>query len=571
MTRKYFCLALGAGISVLTAMSMDIACSGSDSSGPEVSIPSAASIVPSTNVWKFGVMADTQWTQSGADNGKSPNTVAVEIMRRLNQEFIAKGVEFVIQVGDLTDTESDASLQVTSKYRQELYNAGIGFFPLRGNHEPNRGSEFVRVFPQTTTGAQNSLPDDVLAMTTSAGQVNKTGQTFTIGTNYSSPSTTSTGGADYNGLSYSFNHKNATFMFLDQFNPINGSSVGLDKVIATQQSWISNVLYNKPYGNHAFVFSHKALIHENHTDVLFGNNPSISPTSQDNFIRSLSDNGVKYFNSGHDHMYCRSIYTTTDGNKNTSVHQIVNSSNSSKFYTPVKPSPDETYNVPAFGVRRQTMLVQELYTIGYYIYTVDGSNVTVDYYSSSPVTTGSDITTTPTLTFTKKESFGYNLKGKQFIVAQGAPYTVVRDGAARILSGTNGSTAKDLADRKCSHEVTTGWTPKTAGLYTDIFTLWGMANNFGSDRTDTYCLSISYDKNSIDDSTAKSGKVGIAVKGTTTWVNAVSKNTGGTARFVDGPYDASKHGLGDWGIDVMNNRFWAVINYNADFAVAPSI
>jgi hypothetical protein len=570
MSRKYFYLALTAGLSVLSAMSMHIACSGSDDN-PEAIVPSAAVVAPSAGVWKFGVMADTQWTVSGADNNRSPSTVAVHIMRELNKQFIDKGVEFVIQVGDLTDTETDTSLQVTSKYRQELYNAGIGFFPLRGNHEPSRGSEFVRVFPQTKTGAQNSVPGDVIAMSTSADQVAKTGTTFTIGANFSSPSAASTSGADYNGLSYSFNHKNATFMFLDQFNPISGTYAGLDRVIGTQQSWISNVLYNRPYGNHAFVFSHKALIHENHVDVLFGNNPSLSPAAQDYFIRSLSDAGVKYFNSGHDHMHCRSIYTTTDGNKNTSVHQIVNSSNSSKFYTPIKPSPDETYNVPAFGVRRQTILAQELYTVGYYIYTVDGSNVTVDFYSSAPVTTGADISTTPTLTFTKKETFGYNLNGTSFIVEQGAPYTVVRDGAARILWGANNSTVKDLADRKCSHEVTTGWAPRTDGLYTDIFTLWGMANNFGSDKTDTYCLSISYDKNYINDGTARSGKVGIAVKGTAAWVNAVSKNSGGTARFVDGPYDASKHNLGDWGVDVLNNRFWAVINYNSDFAVAPSI
>jgi len=563
MSRKYFYLFLGLGLPVLTSMFMQTACT-----------PSAASVVPSTNVWKFGVMADTQWTTSSADDGKSPNTVAVEIIRQLNKQFIDKKVEFVIQLGDVADTESDASLQVTSKYRQDLYNAGIGFFPLRGNHEPSRSAEFVRVFPQTKDGVQNNVPDDVLSLTTSAGQVAKTGTTFTIGTHFSSPSIANTGGADYNGLSYSFNHKNATFIFLDQFNPISGTYAGLDKVIGTQQSWISDVLYNKPGGNHAFVFSHKGLIHENHVDVLFGKNPAASPDAQNIFIRSLAHNGVKYLNSGHDHMHCRSIYTTTDGNINTSVHQIVNSSASSKFYIPVKPSPDEKYNLPAFGVKRQTMLAQELFTVGYYIYTVDGSNVTVDYYSSAPVTTGADIDTTPTLAFTKKETFGYNLKGRQYIVDQGAPYTVVSDGAAMILSGTNGFTMQDGAGRKCSHEVTTGWTPKTAGLYTDIFTLWGMANGFGTDnpdQTDTYCLSISYDKNIIKDKTATSGKVGIAVKGTNTWVNAVSKNTGGTAKFVNGPYDATKHNLGDWGVDTQSNSFWAVINYNSDFAVAPRI
>jgi hypothetical protein len=32
--------------------------------------------------WKFGVMSDTQWI--GTDDGKNPNTVAVDIIRQLN-------------------------------------------------------------------------------------------------------------------------------------------------------------------------------------------------------------------------------------------------------------------------------------------------------------------------------------------------------------------------------------------------------------------------------------------------------------------------------------------------------
>jgi len=538
---------------------------------PVVEVPAAVPNIASEGVWSFGVMGDTQWTTGGADNGRSPNTVAVEIMRRLNKEFIAKNVKFVIQVGDLVDTASTASLQTTSKYRQDLYNAGIGFFPLRGNHESSASSaaDYVRVFPQTRTGAMNDVPQEVLDLETTAGTVDKVGTAFTVGTDFSSPNIS---GIDCAGLSYSFSYNNATFVLLDQFTPISGSYPGGDSgAINAQQPWISNVLYNRPYGTHAFVFSHKGLVHENHTDVLFGSNVSTNPGYQDNFIRVLADTGVKYHQSGHDHMHSRSIYTTTDGDKDTSVHHIVSSSNSSKFYTPV-PSLDDKYNVPAFGVRRQTMLVQELYTIGYYVYTVNGQNVTVDYYSSQPVTTGADITSTPdTLTFTKKDSFGYNLGGRRFIIEQEAPYTTVRDGAARILGGANTFDMKDGAGRKCSHEVTTGWTPKTPGLYTDIFSIWGMANAFGGEKTDTYCLSLGYDPHAIGKDLAETGQVGVATRGQEIWVNAVGKNYGGAAQFVVGPYDPATHGLGTYGVDTIAHRFWAVVNYNADFAVAPGI
>ena len=49
--------------------------------------------------WKFGVMSDTQWI--GADDGRNPNTVSVDIIKALNKQFINRGVRFVVQVGDL--------------------------------------------------------------------------------------------------------------------------------------------------------------------------------------------------------------------------------------------------------------------------------------------------------------------------------------------------------------------------------------------------------------------------------------------------------------------------------------
>ena len=361
-----------------------------------------------------------------------------------------------------------------------------------------------------------------------------------------------------------------------------------------QQPWISARLSGRPSGTHAFVFSHKALVHENHTDVLFGSQHHTNPDYQNAFMQSLESNGVKLFMSGHDHMYSRSAYKSPD--QKSQVTQIVHSSCSHKFYTPLRIAPDDSHNLANLGFKRQTMVRQDIYTVGFHVYTVDGDKVTVDYYASAPVTGGSDskydangnsddITHTPSnLVFTKRDTFGYSLKGKQFLVAQDGPYTVVKDGAAEILGGKNGNTMRDgdnfligtsltygSPERPCSNQVATGWSPKTAGLYTDIFTIWGMALEFGNEKTDTYCLSISYDPSAISDQVAKSGKVGIATKGTSTWVNAVSKNFGGTAKFVDGPYSASTHTLGNWGVDVANKRFWAVINYNADFAVAPSI
>ena len=79
---------------------------------------------------------------------------------------------------------------------------------------------------------------------------------------------------------------------------------------------------------------------------------------------------------------------------------------------------------------------------------------------------------------------------------QGQPYTSVVDSSqgtrARILGGTNGSTATDAAGRAFTKDIDTGWTC-TAGrcrFESDILTLWGMAD-LGASHTDTYALSMS--------------------------------------------------------------------------------
>ena len=320
-------------------------------------------------------MADTQWTVP--DDGQDPNSVAVGIINQLNTEFINKKVKFVVQVGDLTNDGSNLALQTTARYRQALYNAGIGFFPLRGNHESSRtaANEFVRVFPQTAAGSRTHCPMTSLAMTTADDAnslpVAKTGTAFTVGTNFSSPA------ANLAGLTYAFDCNNARVLMLDQFTPTDGAANTLD----AQQVWISSALAGKPSGGHAFVFGHKGLITPNHVDALFGNDPSLDPAGQNAFISSLATNGVRYYACGHDHVHNRSIMTTTTGIGRGAEHRLRFEQHQVLTSRPT-PSNDQKYDVPAFGRTRETPLVQETNTVGYYIYTVDGTRVTVDYYSA---------------------------------------------------------------------------------------------------------------------------------------------------------------------------------------------
>jgi hypothetical protein len=579
----------------------------------------------SAEPWKFGVMSDTQWPNS--PDSKNPN-VAVNVIRHINKEFIKHGVKFVVQVGDLTDKPSKVvanparveNLDIRATFVQDLYNAGIGFYPLRGNHEDkpsNPGGtlpadfygsyarEFQRIFPQTQTGINNLTPVDAMVTTTIYGPQANTNGTFKIGTNFASQ-------PSMPGLTYSFDYDNARLVLIDQFTKPDGTAhSNLDQ---TDIDWIGTQLSTKPANTHAFVFAHKGLITENHNDNLFnGTNPDYNPSVTwpltNSFMSYLANNDVRYHMVGHDHMHNRAIVTSPDGL--SKVQNIIAASNSYKFYIPPTMA---TFNTQTWR-SRETQIAQEIFTVGYYIFTVDGPRVTVDYYAMPNGCNGdcdqdydvipyADNGIDPVVPFTKHETFGYSLNGMEKLVPQGASYTLSDDTnravangeagylgtTAAILSGTNGSTGKDFNYRTLTKTVNTGWAPKNDDLLdSDILTLWGMADSLATKLspigaaphydyeyvvpnttlTDTYVLSMSY--NPGHSQHLGNGGFGIAIKDTHgKWINAVDDNVGGTKMFVKGPWSPS-YGLGTYGVDASTKTAWAVINCEGDFAVANGI
>ena len=583
--------------------------------------PALASAAP----WKFGVMSDTQWPTS--PDSKNPN-VAVNVARHLNQEFINKGVKFVIQVGDLTDTggTNNINLDVRATFAQDLYNAGIGFYPLRGNHE-NTASNAVRfqqIFPQTGAISANACTNnnhitspDYLVGTTMYGPQANTNGTFCIGSNFASEST-------MEGLTYSFDVENARFVLIDQFTkPAGTAKSNLD---ATDVTWIGSQFSSRPANTHGFSFAHKGLVTENHADNMFNStNPTNSQASKDlmeSFMQNLATAGVRYHMGGHDHMHNRAIISSPNTGS-YKVQNLIAASDSYKFYIPPVQA---TFNGQSAFRNLETPIAQELFTVGYYIFTVDGSKVTVDYYAM-PNGCGGDCDqtydvipyagNTPTnynspwvglvtfanpVPFTKHDTFGYSLNGKEVLVAQSGSYALTDDTTkaiangetgykgttAAILSGTNGSTGKDYNLRALTKSVNTGWAPATAGLASDIFTLWGMQDSLATSltpqaaaptynnytyvdpdttKTDTFTLSVSYDATGLTTEQLQSGLFGLATKDAAgNWVNALNKNVGGTPNFVYGSWNAS-YGLGTYGVDTATKTAWAVINHNSDFAV----
>ncbi len=505
----------------------------------------------------FGVMSDTQW-KSNLD-GENPGTVAVGIAKQVQQQFINNKVDFVIQVGDLVDSYRSAAMDIRAQTAQSLYDAGIGFFVLRGNHESSRdAANYVpQVFPQTTTGTFKKSD----------------GTTFTFGSNFSSPF------PSLEGLSYSFDYKNTRFVLLDQFTRKDGTGSTNDNIV-DQVNWIDQRLDSKGAGNHGFVFSHKGLITANHTDVLFGANPAANPAAQNAFMASLQENGVRYLFNGHDHNHQRSLITSPDGL--SQVQNITTSSNSYKFYVPKTGTEinDLKYNNPP----RETPIVQELFTIGYYLVKVDGPRVTVEHWASDNGCGGTlgagkdcDLAVTPKLDFHWRETFGYSLNGKQFVVAPNASFAGLQDvspysgrGMA-ILDGVNAINPTIYDGRVTYQVVNTGWTDRAevgGNLVSDVLSLWGMHNQLGSRQSDVYVLSMGFDASGISAEDLAAGKVFLVTRDAAgNWVNAVDLNHGGVKAFVLGAYD-SAYGLGTYGVNPYDHTAWAVLNHGSDFAVA---
>ncbi len=522
--------------------------------------------------WSFGVIGDTQWTPSKGDPaGTNPGFVSLTVINQINSQFIQKKVKFVIQMGDGENFMSNGGIIVRAAAAQALYVAGIGFFPMRGNHE-----QYFTAKPEPADFLLPALRD---AFPQTRGLAN----TFRAG-NFSSPTGVS---ADLDGMSYSFDYgpsgSNARFVILDVLgmptadNMDNRSHIRFGYPVQAQQNWINQRLDRST--THAFVLSHQPLIAESHADNPFGGLVYEKASEQNVFISGLQAAGVRYYIGAHDHLYQRSVISSPD--TRSKVEELIAAPVCPKFYAPIS---DTDSKWQGYKPQHELSVSQEIYNIGFYIYTVDGPRVNVDYYSDKdghymsdnswprgPANEGSLIT--PTFTFVKKESWGYSLNGHEFLVAQGEPYTIVADSfgttAARILSGFNRSTAVDFDGRHFTKKISTGWSPRNSdNLRSDILSLWGMAD-LGTVQADTYVLSLKSELGGKVN--LMKGTIGIAtVDSQGNWVNAVNKNFGGTKKFVVGPYKP-QYGLGTYGVDPATRTAWAVLNYNADFAVADDI
>lgn len=501
----------------------------------------------SSRAWSFGIISDTQWSPPEGHAGLG---VATEIIDNMNAQFLRHGVRFVVAVGDVTDRGSKVpeELDIRAAHTAALREAGIGFFPLRGNHEGSliASRRWPHAFPGLP-GTEGFAPADGIV---------------------SEGSPTLPGLA---GHSYAFANEDASFVLLDQFIVDDGSELGTAHPIARQQPWITERLEGASRdGRHAFVFAHKNLLGQNHKDNLFGDHDDDPADPGDGspearaaataFVGAMDANGSRYFFCGHDHIYHRALVRAPEAPSHA-VQQVITGSNSYKFYTPEPPySPNE---LPIAQQRR---------ALGYTVVTVDGPLVQVDYYAVVVPGDGPLTGWTPERTWPLMDRFGYGRNGLALTLREGDSLTGIRDRfagtTARILEGACEPAQiihEEAAtnDRRCAYQVTTGWSPRPAGALSDSLRLWGLRVGLSSPRTSQYALAVS----TTGAFGRSDGRPTLLTRDESgSLVPAVALNTGGTPRCVAGRHRGG-YPLGTYGFDEDRGEAWAVVNHDGEFVV----
>jgi hypothetical protein len=209
--------------------------------------------------WRFAVVGDTR----GASSTSPVNTAALSAIA---QSMAGDGIDLVVVPGDLvygSSTDLGSQLSIWRTTMAPLYNASIGVYPVRGNHETSGG----------VTAWRNAFPDLPQNGPTSPG--------------------------NEQGLTYSVTHNNALFIGMDEY--VTSHRVN--------QSWLDGVLAQQDRPPHVFVFGHEPAFSANHTDTL-----ATYPTNRDLFWDSLGRAGVPMYFCGHDHFYARGAVADSSGN-----------------------------------------------------------------------------------------------------------------------------------------------------------------------------------------------------------------------------------------------------------------
>jgi hypothetical protein len=232
-------------------------------------VPIQAQAAPppqSGSIVRFVVAGDSR-----GDNNGVNSTILSEIV----QATIKEGAKFILMPGDQVTGSSTASTfqsQLTAFRNtvQPLYAAGIGVYPVRGNHDGTNKTVWDAVF----SGAY-ALPGN--------------------------------GPSGEKNVTYSFTYGNILVIGLDEYTLSS----------RVNQAWLDAQLAanSRP---HVFVFGHLPAFSVYHSDTLASH-----PTERNTFWSSLAAAGVRIYFAGHDHLFNHARLDDGDGNPDNDVHQFI--------------------------------------------------------------------------------------------------------------------------------------------------------------------------------------------------------------------------------------------------------
>jgi hypothetical protein len=204
------------------------------------------------------------------------------------------------------------------------------------------------------------------------------------------------GPSDAVGLTYSFHHKNALFIGIDEY--INPHKVN--------QTWLSSQLSNHNI-TQVFVFGHEPAWKLAHNDSL-----AYYPEDRDLFWNSLGGAGGRMYFCGHDHLYDRSHAYDASGHQ---IYQVIVGSCGAPQLPAVPPYPESP---------RVTGDCRDLKHSGYMLVTVYGNHARADWRA---LDNGS---------WKVLDTFEYNLSGPFGDQVAGADKVLgmVKDGQFTVLS-----------------------------------------------------------------------------------------------------------------------------------------
>jgi len=211
-------------------------------------------------------------------------------------ETIHNNVDLVLFTGDLIDGKTDQS-EMENQFKKwqnhirPLYNAGIGIFPIRGNHDVGKND----LFGLNTTAWNNVF----------SNKINNNPKYDILPQN---------GPEDEKNLTYSFYHKNSLMIGLDQFSHVDKTRINLE--------WLKKILNKNDYNvnPHVFIFSHKPIFSGKDLGHVFQGDPR----ERDAFCDLIIERKVSIYFCGHAHFYLRAFIKHKVEKNNNGVWQVIN-------------------------------------------------------------------------------------------------------------------------------------------------------------------------------------------------------------------------------------------------------